>query len=272
MTNAKRMPTLYLPHGGGPCFFMDWTMGPADTWEKMGNWLRTVSLSLPEKPKALVVISAHWEEQVVTINRHPSPPLLFDYFGFPKHTYELKYDATGSPELAQKIASLLLSQNIATRFDEERGFDHGVFVPLKLVFPDADIPIVQVSLKAGLNPSEHIEIGKALQSLRDEGVLLIGSGMSYHNLNSFFRGGEASQNSSRLFDDWLSVAATQSDWQIRNLQLSSWSEAPGAKDAHPREEHLIPLMVAAGAAGQDGGEQIFHDIVMGAHISGYKFG
>lgn len=251
---------------------MEWAMGPANTWKKMGDWLKALGESFLIKPKALVVFSAHWEEDVVTINNHSQPPLLFDYYGFPRHTYELEYAAPGSPELSSRVHELFEGANIPSKFDGERGFDHGVFVPLKLVFPDASIPIVQVSLKKGLDPSAHIEIGKALEPLRSEDVLLISSGMSYHNLSSFFRGSESSAHSSESFDQWLTKTTCNADWQERNLDLSVWDKAPAAREAHPREEHLIPLMVAAGAAGSSRGEQVFHDTVMGAKISGYQFG
>src|SRR5205823_2443749 len=161
---------LYIPHGGGPCFFMEWTMGPPDTWDRMAAWLRRIAGTLPEKPKALLVVSAHWEEEVPTVTTSPAPALLFDYYGFPKSTYELTWPAPGSPDLAKRVRDLLGGAGIESRADDARGFDHGVFVPLKVAFPEANIPTVQLSLRAGLDPAEHIAIGRALAPLRDEGV------------------------------------------------------------------------------------------------------
>jgi aromatic ring-opening dioxygenase catalytic subunit (LigB family) len=272
--NPQTMPTLYIPHGGGPCFFMDWTMGPVDTWYEMGQWLKNLSASLPRKPKALLVISAHWEEKVVTIMSGCKPPLLFDYHGFPEHTYKLEYRAPGSPELAEKTAQLLQNAGIETRFEPDRGFDHGVFVPLKLVFPDADIPIVQLSLKKGLDPSVHLEIGRALSPLRDEGVLILGSGMSFHNLRNFFVSSEEGTEQSRKFDDWLheTLTTTETKFEVRAQALESWAKAPAARFAHPREDHLIPLMVIAGASEHHAASRIFHGRVFDIFISGYRFG
>jgi len=265
---ARPLPTYYIPHGGGPCFFMDWTMGPPDTWHKMAAWLGHVRDEVGAKPKAVVVISAHWEEPEFSVTTGEHPPLLFDYYGFPEHTYKLRYDAPGSPELAARIGKLLEGAGFATRADAERGFDHGVFVPFKLIYPDADIPVVQLSLKAGLDPALHIAAGKALEPLRREGVLIVGSGMSYHNMRGF---GRATADS-ETFDAWLSEAATLADAAKRNDALARWEQAPAARRVHPREEHLLPLMVAAGAAGADPGRRVFTDHVMNVQVSAFAFG
>jgi aromatic ring-opening dioxygenase catalytic subunit (LigB family) len=258
------MPTLFIPHGGGPCFFMDWD--PPDTWEKMAAYLKGIAATLPQQPKAIIVVSAHWEEPEFTVTAHPQPPLIYDYFGFPDHTYQIKYPAPGAPALAEKICGLLKKNGIAAQQDKERGFDHGVFIPLKLIFPEANIPIVQLSLKHGLDPQEHLAAGRALAPLRDEGVLVIGSGMSYHNLKRFFRGDDPD---SIMFDNWLTQAVVSPD---RDNLLMQWKGAPAARDAHPREEHLLPLMVAAGAAGADAGARTYHDTINAIAISGFRFG
>jgi len=273
MTNAteqSQMPTLYIPHGGGPCFFMDWTMGPANTWDKMQRWLTQLGDTLQPVPKAIVVISAHWEGDVVTINNGAHPPLLYDYYGFPEHTYQLKYPAPGAPALAGKIAALFSASGISSTTDAERGYDHGVFIPLLLAYPDANIPIVQVSLNATLDPAFHLQMGQALASLRNEGVLIIGSGMSYHNMKKLMQQDSPNRESDQ-FDAWL-TASCALPAEERDKQLCLWSNAPAARDAHPREEHLIPLMVIAGAAGDDIGTQVFSDRVMGAAVSAYQFG
>lgn len=266
---ALRQPTLFLPHGGGPCFFMDWTMGPADTWARMAEWLRSLEATLPERPKALLVISGHWESDVPTVTTSPAPPLLFDYYGFPAHTYQLEWGAPGSPELAGRVRSLLEVAGIPSATDERRGFDHGVFVPLKVAFPDAGIPTVQLSLRVDLDPEKHLAIGRALAPLRDEGVLIIGSGMSYHNMRGFMTG--RGREHSERFDEWLSGAVTSPAGE-RDRALVAWKQAPSAVDCHPREEHLLPLMVAAGAAGDDLGTRVLRDEPMGVVVSAVRFG
>ena len=164
-TKTATMPTLFIPHGGGPCFFMDWS--PADTWKKTEAWLRGLADTLPERPKAIVVISGHWEEPVFTVGTSPAPGMIYDYSNFPPHTYELQYPAPGAPALAAHIVGLLRKHGLPAGTDATRGFDHGVFVPFLLVFPDAEIPVVPMSLKSDLNPAEHMAAGQALASLRD---------------------------------------------------------------------------------------------------------
>ncbi len=269
VARAGRMPTLYLPHGGGPCFFMDWTMGPADTWVRMADWLRGIPASLPAQPKALLVISAHWEQSAATLLTAPKPPLLFDYYGFPKHTYELTWPAPNAVDLLPKVEALLRAAGIPTAHDASRGYDHGVFVPLKLAFPRADIPTMQLSLRAGLDPAAHLALGRALAPLRDQGVLIVGSGMSYHNMRGFMQ--PQSLAASKAFDAWLAeTVAKPADERASRLQR--WAEAPAARASHPREEHLLPLMVCAGAAGDDAGKVDFRDIVMGVQVAAHRFG
>lgn len=260
------MPVFFIPHGGGPCFFMD---DPDHTWTGLGTWLRGMLGGLDRRPRAIVVISSHWETREATVNAGAAPGLIFDYQGFPPQTYELRYDAPGSPELAARIVELLREHGIAAECDTQRGYDHGVFVPFLLVAPEADIPIVQLSLVAGLDPAQHLAIGMALAPLRSEDVLIVGSGMSYHNLRAFFQSGEAA--GARDFDAWLTAAVT-ADSETRRARLRDWEHAPGARQAHPREEHLLPLHVVAGAAGDDTGTHVFGERIMGAEISGYRFG
>jgi aromatic ring-opening dioxygenase catalytic subunit (LigB family) len=264
-----RQPTLYIPHGGGPCFFMEWTHGPRDTWDRMAGWLRGIPASLPEKPKALLVVSAHWEEPVPTVTTSAAPELVFDYVGFPAHTYELTWPAPGAPELAARVQELLTAAGIENRADARRGFDHGVFVPLKVAFPDAGIPTVQLSLRRDLDPKAHVAVGRALAPLRDEGVLIVGSGMSYHDVRGIMtgRGGEDAAR----FDGWLKDAVEKPP-RDRDAALEAWRSAPAAREAHPREEHLLPLMVAAGAGGEERGERVFRDEPMGIAVSAVRFG
>ena len=245
-------------------------MGPPDTWHKMATWLGQLGQSIHPAPKAIVVISGHWEEPQFTVTTNGHPPLIYDYSGFPPETYQLKYPAPGSPELAQRVVGVLTEAGVPARSDPERGFDHGVFIPFKVIYPKADIPVVQLSLKAGLDPTAHLEAGRALAPLRDEGILIAGSGMSYHNMRGLMSGHILPE--SDQFDAWLTESVCVPDPKVRDEKLKQWQFAPAARSAHPREEHLLPLMVAAGAAGQDVGSRIFTDRVMGATVSAYRFG
>ena len=272
---SRPLPTLYIPHGGGPCFFMDWTMGPPDTWDKMAAWLRQLGATLEmeyQKPDAVVVFSAHWECERVTINSAPKPSLIYDYYNFPPHTYDLRYPAAGHPQLARNIASLLNTANIDCQLDAHHGFDHGVFIPFLLIYPSADIPIVQVSLKTSLDAAEHLAIGAALAPLRQENILLVGSGFSYHNMEGMMSGVNDSTPipASEQFDRWLTITCALPATE-RNQALRRWQQAPGARAAHPREEHLLPLMIAAGAATTGRGLHIYRDQVLGAVVSGFQF-
>jgi aromatic ring-opening dioxygenase catalytic subunit (LigB family) len=271
-STAQRQPVIFLPHGGGPCFFMDWTWGPADTWERTQQFLEGLAASLPETPKALLVVSGHWEEAAFTASAAEHPELIFDYSGFPEHTYKLTWPAPGDPALAARAAALLKGAGLPTALSPSRGFDHGVFVPLKVAFPGAEIPVVTLSLAAGrageLDPVLHLAAGRALEPLRDKGVLIVASGMSFHNLGAYMRPGTAEL--ARAFDGWL-TRAIESPGVERAALLKDWEQAPYARFAHPREEHLIPLMVAAGAGGDGPGKQIFSDEPMGAAISAYQF-
>jgi aromatic ring-opening dioxygenase catalytic subunit (LigB family) len=261
------LPTVFLPHGAGPCFFMEWGRGPADTWDRTAAYLQGLIASLPERPKAILVVSGHWEAPVFTVGAAQWPELIYDYGGFPAHTYQLTFGAPGSPGLARRVRRLLGEAGIASAEDAGRGWDHGVFVPLKLVTPDADIPVVQLSLKADLDPEAHLAAGRALRPLRDDGVLIVGSGMSWHNMRGF---SPAFTERSKVFDRWL--AETIADPQRREALLADWAKAPHAREAHPREEHLAPLFVAAGAAQGETGDQAFDEVVMDVAISGFRFG
>ena len=272
----SRLPTLFIPHGGGPCFFMDWD--PPDTWDRMAAYLRSVPNEVGSRPKALVVISGHWEEPVATIQNSPAPALLYDYYGFPASTYQIRFPAPGAPEISARVAELLGAAGIAWKYDHDRGFDHGVFIPLKVAFPQADVPIVQLSLLASMDPAEHIRIGQALAPLRDEDVLIVGSGMSYHNMRTLMasmRGGADSRSAdagSQRFDDWLEEVLTRGTPDARIAAMEAWDKAPAARAAHPREEHLLPLHVVVGAAGNDPGRRTLKDVVMGAVESAFRFG
>lgn len=260
-----RQPSLYIPHGGGPCFFMD---DPAGTWTGMERFLRALPGLLPGTPDAILIVSGHWEAEGFAFTAAANPPLVFDYYGFPPHTYELTYPAPGDPALAARAAELLRAAGLPAGLDDQRGFDHGVFVPLKVAFPGADVPVVEMSLDRQLDPGLAWRAGRALRPLRDEGVLILGAGMSFHNMRAYRTPGAAEP--SAAFDDWLRDVI-EGDPAARETALNGWVNAPAARFAHPREEHLLPLMVAAGAS--DGpGSAVYGEMVMGSMISAFRFG
>ena len=267
MSDAIRQPSLYIPHGGGPCFFMDWN--PPDAWLEMGTYLSGLSESLPVQPDALIVISAHWEADPIAITAAAQPELIYDYYGFPDHTYELSWPAAGAPALAVTALELLNGAGIKARLDNERGFDHGVFIPLKLMFPDAQIPTIQISLHPSLDPALHLATGKALGALRSNNGLIIGSGMSFHNIGGLM--GRNPAEGSAAFDEWLNKAVMENQ-SARDHLLNEWSQAPAARHCHPREEHLLPLHVVAGAAGEDPCTKDYSGNVLGASVSAFRFG
>src|SRR4051812_4991795 len=170
MSEPKRQPTLYIPHGGGPCFFMD---DPHGVWTQMERFLRELPSTLPERPKAILLISGHWEMPSFAFTAGEHPNLIYDYYGFPPHTYQLRYDAPGAPEIADEAERLLIGAGFPATLDAKRGFDHGVFIPMKVAFPDADVPVIQMALHRSLDPEIHLAAGSALASLRDEGVLIV---------------------------------------------------------------------------------------------------
>jgi aromatic ring-opening dioxygenase catalytic subunit (LigB family) len=230
------------------------------------DFLRSIKEVLPATPKAILLITAHWETHVTSFTGGQNPELIYDYYGFPPETYELKYPAKGEPALATRAAGLLHQAGYAAQVDANYGWDHGVFIPLKVMFPDANIPVVAMSLKSNLDAALHCQLGKALSPLRDEGVLIIGSGMSFHNLRNFNQGGPASQ----AFHQWLDVALDNS-WTERTNHLSKWDSAPSGRESHPREEHLIPLMVASGAGSDRPAHKLWAGMVGPTHLASWAF-
>lgn len=266
---GSRQPVAFVPHGGGPWPFVDLGFGDRAELEGLAAYLRGVLELARPRPRALLVVSAHWEERVPTVMTAERPPMLFDYYGFPPESYTLSWPAPGDPVLAGRVRELLGSAGFESKGDPRRGYDHGTFVPLMLMVPGADIPTVQLSLKAGLDPAEHLEIGRALAPLRDEGVFIVGSGMTYHDLRNFF--GPSARAISERFDSWLQETGTL-DPAARDDRLLHWEDAPAARQAHPREEHLIPLLVCAGAAQGDRGTVGFSGRFAGIQLSAYHFG
>ncbi len=266
-TSAGRMPVYFLSHGGGPWPFVDSMRAQYPITERE---FKNLPARLPARPKAVLVITGHWEASEFSVSTAAQPPMEYDYHGFPAHTYQIVYPAPGSPALAARVATLLGAAGVKALEDPQRGFDHGTFVPVGLMYPDADVPIVKLSLKSGYDPAEHIRIGQALQPLRDEGVLIIGSGLTYHNMRGFGR--DESTAVAAAFERYLSDAIQQADGNERNRMLAAWESAPGARMAHPREDHLLPLMVVAGAAGDDVGKPLFTEHVMKVPMASYEFG
>jgi aromatic ring-opening dioxygenase catalytic subunit (LigB family) len=262
-----RLPTYFISHGGGP---WPWLDGPFrrqfDRLEaSLGDIAREVG-----KPRAVLMISGHWEADRPTVQSGERPGMVYDYSGFPPHTYSIKYAAPGAPEVARRVRELLESAGIAAALDSERGYDHGTFAPLQAMYPAADVPIVQLSLKHGYDPEEHLAIGRALAPLRDEGVLIVGSGLSWHNLRMW---GPQAKAPSEAFDSWLDDALKGSG-EERSQRLRRWESAPAARLAHPEEDHFVPLMVAVGAAEDEPAFRVYHerDFMGGVTASSYRFG
>jgi aromatic ring-opening dioxygenase catalytic subunit (LigB family) len=251
-TMSSRLPTYFISHGGGPWPWME-DMAPA--MQVLRQSLADIPRQLGQTPKAVLMVTAHWEGRAFTLGTAARPGMVYDYGGFPAHTYEVVYPAPGAPELALRVQGLLEAAGLPVAQDAGRGYDHGTFVPLAVMFPGAEVPVLQMSLRAGLDPAEHLALGRALAPLRDEGVLIVGSGLSYHNLRQFGRAGQAP---SQAFDAWLQTAMAAAP-ATRTQALLDWEQAPSARICHPREEHLLPLMVAVGAAEADTASCVYHE-------------
>lgn len=262
------MPGHYIPHGAGPCFFMDWQ--PADEWYALKDYLASVQQRLPRVPKAIVVISAHWLEAEFTVLTQAQPQLLFDYYGFPESTYQLSYPAANDLPLTETIVQRIQGAGLRVNTDAERNYDHGVFIPLLLMFPEAQIPVVQISLRQDLDPAAHIQLGQALASLAEEDVFILGSGMSFHNMRGY--GDPQYTAASQQFDQWLTDTLCLPVAE-RNAALANWQQAPAARLCHPvgAEEHLLPLMVVAGASRQPA-QKAFSQLQLKIQISAFEFG
>lgn len=262
----KKGNIIYLSHGGGPMPIME-----DKGHEKMIAFMKELPKSLP-KPDEILVISAHWEESRPTIIRSKTPSLFYDYYGFPEETYNLNYPVPGNPELAEEVQNMLKSKGLPTETTHKRGLDHGVFIPLMMMYPDAEIPVTQLSLIKGLNPKDHIELGKALRELTKKNILIIGSGLSFHNMSTFAGMSEKQTDSANNgFQDWLidTCSGNYNSEQRENLLLQ-WDKAPNARYCHPREEHLIPLHVCFGISGEKA-EVLFDDNILGRRAVAFKW-
>jgi aromatic ring-opening dioxygenase catalytic subunit (LigB family) len=267
--DSSALPTYFLSHGGGPWPFMKEQYG--STYDVLEASLADIPRQVGVRPNAVLVVSGHWEEREFTLSSSAAPGMIYDYGGFPSHTYQVKYPAPGAPELAARAAILLAQAGFNAGLDPNRGFDHGTFSMLYPVYPQADVPVVQLSLRHGFNPQAHVDAGRALAPLRSEGVLIIGSGLSYHNLHQFGPGGRLA---SHKFDEWLQFALLELAPLERTSALLHWDQAPYARMAHPREEHLMPLLVAYGAAEHEAAACVYHeDEFFGSlAVSSFRFG
>lgn len=260
----KQTRIIYFSHGGGPLPILG---DPGH--QAMIEFMKALPSQLPE-PEAILVISAHWEEPQPTLLGSAHPPMFYDYYGFPDAAYEIQYPAPGDPQLAGKISSLLELNGITAQVDTQRGFDHGLFIPLSMMYPQADVPAIQLSLIDSLDPLAHLNLGKSLQKLINNNLLVIGSGFSFHNMSAFFHHDpDMIDPRNDLFQDWLIETVTGNIQQTeRENRLISWESAPFARFCHPREEHLLPLHVCAGLAGC-AGELLFDDRIMGVRCAAF---
>ena len=267
---TTRLPTYFISHGGGPWPYLDGSFRRA--FDQLEQSLVDIRRELGDAPRAVLVISGHWEEKGFAISSAEQPGMEYDYSGFPPHTYQIKYKAPGSPELATRVQQLLAGGGISARLDPARGYDHGTFSIMKPLYPEENIPLVQLSINRSYDPEVHLNLGRLLAPLRDEGVLIIGSGLTYHNMQDM-RGTQGFEPS-RVFDAWLQETLVASAPQERTPRLIHWEKAPQARGAHPREDHLIPLMAAVGAAEQEVGAVVYHqkDFFGGITASSFRFG
>lgn len=261
-----RMPTYFISHGGGP---WPWVDDMRRTFAELERTLAAMPGELPEPPRAILMISGHWEATEARVMHNATPPMVYDYYNFPPHTYDIVYPAPGAPALAERALELLQGAGINAVLDEVQGFDHGTFVPAFIMYPEAEIPVFQVSMLHGYDPKAHFDMGRALAPLRDEGVLIVGSGLSYHNLRAF---GPQAEVPSKAFDAWLHDAL-EADPKTRTEALLDWESAPYARICHAQEDHLVPLFVALGAAEDGETTRTYHEhgIRGGVTASSWRF-
>eukprot|EP00929_Paragymnodinium_shiwhaense_P056543 TRINITY_DN28299_c0_g1_i1.p1 TRINITY_DN28299_c0_g1~~TRINITY_DN28299_c0_g1_i1.p1 ORF type:complete len:279 (-),score=52.49 TRINITY_DN28299_c0_g1_i1:11-847(-) len=267
------MPCVYVNHGGGPMPLMGTPPG-------LGEFLGGYAKSLPALPTSILIVTAHWEAECPCVSGGERHALMYDYGGFPDECYKYRYDAPGSPALAKRVQTLLEAAGQTCRVDGKRGWDHGVFVPLMLMFPEAKIPVVSLSVLANQAAEDHIRMGEALQVLRDEGVLIVGSGATFHNFDYFVAKGEKKQEGEAhclAFGAWLRDSLSE-DCRLsddeRRRRLVAWEEAPSARASQPTgaAEHLMPLFVVFGAGGCRAGRCLGDAASMwGIRMSDFEF-
>lgn len=264
---SMRLPTYFISHGGGP---WPWLPDMRKGMAVLEASLAAMPGEIGVVPKAVLMISGHWEEDDFAVMSSPAPGMVYDYGGFPDFTYKIKYAAPGAPDIAAHIAGLLKAAGLPTHLDATRGFDHGVFSPMQVIYPNADVPLLQVAINHNYDPGQHLALGRALAPLRDEGVLIVGSGLSYHNMRGF---GPQGKEPSAQFDAWLHKALMSAP-DKREAALLNWEAAPSARACHPQEDHLVPLFAAVGAAYADKATRTYYDQKVFGNItaSSYRFG
>ncbi len=269
MSATRRMPTFFISHGGGPWPWMKEQLG--DAYAQLETFLQGLPDTLPEAPRAILVITGHWETPTLQVSSGVRPGMIYDYYNFPPHTYQVSYPAPGDPELAAEVRRLVSGAGLEALEDPTRGLDHGTFVPLSVMYPQGEVPVVMLSMLNSREAETHLRIGRALAPLREQGVLIIGSGLSYHNLRLM---NAAGAEPSRRFDDWLQETLTGETGSVRSERLARWESAPAARIAHAEEDHLVPLFVAAGAAENEPAECVHHEENFFGHItvSSFRFG
>jgi aromatic ring-opening dioxygenase catalytic subunit (LigB family) len=262
-----RMPTYFISHGGGP---WPWVPQMRARMAQLETALAAMPGAQPAVPKAVLMVSGHWETDEVRVMHAARPPMVYDYSGFPPYTYEIQYKAPGAPVLAERTAQLIAAAGIEVALDDTQGYDHGTFAPMEVMYPDADMPLYQLSIRKDYDPRKHIELGRALAPLRDEGVLIVGSGLSYHNLRLM---GPEAREPSAAFDVWLNGAMRLPPAE-RTQAMLKWESAPAARICHPQEDHLVPLFVALGAAEDEAAAVPYHETTMmgGVTASNFRFG
>ncbi len=255
--NEQTGSVLYLSHGGGPLPILG-----DKGHEKMIQFMNQLKNTL-KKPDSIIVISAHWEASIPSIIGNEEPGLLYDYYGFPKEAYSIDFDLPGNNKKALQIQELLRNSGIESVIELDRGFDHGVFIPLMLMYPEGSIPTVQISLIKGLNPEKHIEMGKALKNLLTENTLIIGSGFSFHNMSEFsWDAGNCKDPKNDLFQEEIINTCTSKNNVLNIKKLKEWDDFPNSRYCHPREEHLLPLHVCYGIS-ERSGKVVFDDYILG---------
>jgi 4,5-DOPA dioxygenase extradiol len=255
------LPSVFISHGS-PMHALQ--PGPAgEAWAALGRRL--------PRPKAILIASAHWETNIPMLTGNPKPETIHDFSGFPEPLYKLRYPAPGSPELAQRAQALLKNAGFTAGIDGCRGLDHGAWTPLLYAYPEHDIAVVQLAVQPGLGPRHHLGVGRALQSLSKEGVLLVGSGHMTHNLRDWMRGAGQPAPYAREFSEWVRDQIEKRDW---DALVEYRSRSPHGVRAHPTDEHFLPLFVALGAAAEKGkAERIYDAIDAGVlAMDAYVFG
>lgn len=251
-------PILYFPHGGGPLPLLG-----DEGHAAMVRFLTDITprLGIPE---SILVISAHWEELNPMATTGKQPGMIYDYAGFPPESYQISYSAPGNPVLAEQIVNRIKDSGLTAWRHSQRGYDHGLYVPLMIMVPQADIPCVQLSLMGSLDPESHVKIGMALDAIRQQNIWVLGSGFSFHNLRALLSADHTDLDpQNEAFQDWLvETVTTDMVEKERRQRLIEWEAAPFARYCHPREEHLLPLHVCYGIA-QTKAEKVFDDKVMG---------